>query len=551
MASTSFIAEAGRLPSAATGGTAVITSAVATSLARSNPNSNSNSNHPNANDSSTAKFMTINNSNSNLKGGSNSLRTRHNETGGDRTSSSTIPSNIGPKTTKYRGRSGSHSETNSTLHNHRQNHNSSKLPAFRFADLRKDALVRPTPLQRHVPPSPVSPTPAAADPVRRSAESPESVDADRADKVQPIEAHRPQRDLQQQNDKPTQRSRHIPATSPEGQLRNSVRETEKSSPASEPHAQHNSQLSPSRTRASTFPATSPANTLTPPSSKRPASFPDSPTAAATISETTQAAKSRQPRAPAPSLPESNGTSIPSGNGATLTHPRRAASDSATKDWAQGQRELLLPKAVDATKSDDKRRSRPPVSFRPPNITAAASPRAVIPPIRGFRSSGSRKSLVLDMNSTRMSYDGSSDGSSDPNHRDRTLRALEGRTEDDYSHITPPDSAEAPPDESTADIFMRIAREDTTRRSHADNRTEDERNTIVSETLPDLFRWLSCSRLLPCYVLSLRCSPIMTCLHGRLVQTSCLRRLCIHLVSEHCSNACLLSLVVAFDPGLTK
>jgi hypothetical protein len=78
----------------------------------------------------------------------------------------------------------------------------------------------------------------------------------------------------------------------------------------------------------------------------------------------------------------------------------------------------------------------------------------------------------------MSYDGSSDGSSDPNHRDRTLRTLEGRTDDDYAHITPPDSAVATPDDNTADIFMRIAREDSAQRSLDDG---DEHSAVVSDT----------------------------------------------------------------------
>jgi hypothetical protein len=87
-----------------------------------------------------------------------------------------------------------------------------------------------------------------------------------------------------------------------------------------------------------------------------------------------------------------------------------------------------------------------------------------------------------MNSRRVSYDGSSDGSSDPNHRDRTLRALEGRTDDDYSQMTPPDSAEATPDENTADIFMRIAREAPAQRSLVGNGAGDEHSAIVSDAL---------------------------------------------------------------------
>lgn len=87
-----------------------------------------------------------------------------------------------------------------------------------------------------------------------------------------------------------------------------------------------------------------------------------------------------------------------------------------------------------------------------------------------------------MNSRRVSYDESSDGSSDPNHRDRTLRALEGRTDDDYSQMTPPDSAEATPDENTADIFMSIAREDSSQRSPGDTGGGEEHSAIVSDTI---------------------------------------------------------------------
>lgn len=52
-----------------------------------------------------------------------------------------------------------------------------------------------------------------------------------------------------------------------------------------------------------------------------------------------------------------------------------------------------------------------------------------------------------------------DDSRDPNHRDRTLWALEGRDPAD-AQMTPPDSAVATPDaDNTADLFMKIASED--------------------------------------------------------------------------------------------
>ncbi|KAL1889376.1 hypothetical protein Sste5346_008943 [Sporothrix stenoceras] len=126
-------------------------------------------------------------------------------------------------------------------------------------------------------------------------------------------------------------------------------------------------------------------------------------------------------------------------------------------------------------ADDKRKTstRPPLSFRAPRNEAPTS-RPVIPPIRSFRSSGSRKSLGLqDMNfrspggggaSTFEDADNTADGGVlDSRQRDRTLRALEGRNtvgDDDFSqhggaHIP---RRGADPD-TTGDIFMRIARDD--------------------------------------------------------------------------------------------
>ncbi|ERS97202.1 uncharacterized protein SPSK_02142 [Sporothrix schenckii 1099-18] len=120
-------------------------------------------------------------------------------------------------------------------------------------------------------------------------------------------------------------------------------------------------------------------------------------------------------------------------------------------------------------ADDKRKtsSRPPLSFRAPRNEVPTS-RPIIPPIRSFRSSGSRKSLGLqDMNlrspGGAASYDDvdtADGGVLDPRQRDRTLRALEGRNaadDDDYSTGTPLPRRTEP--DTTGDVFMRIARED--------------------------------------------------------------------------------------------
>ena len=57
---------------------------------------------------------------------------------------------------------------------------------------------------------------------------------------------------------------------------------------------------------------------------------------------------------------------------------------------------------------------------------------------------------------------------DSNHRDRTLRALEGRHDDDTVRWAPRDSAET--DDDSGDVFLKMARE------------EPQPNTVVSAYL---------------------------------------------------------------------
>lgn len=163
----------------------------------------------------------------------------------------------------------------------------------------------------------------------------------------------------------------------------------------------------------------------------------------------------------------------------------SSGEEITKELAHGQRELLLPKTIQRTATDDRRNSvarRPPVSYKPPVSSNNSGGTASIPPIRSFRSSGERRrSLVLDMNvRTMRGYEGGEDYG-DSNHRDRTLRALEGRRFDDASQITPPDSAGDRPDgDDSGDLFLKIAREDTLRRN-ADN-NGDSQSAIVSQPI---------------------------------------------------------------------
>jgi hypothetical protein len=169
--------------------------------------------------------------------------------------------------------------------------------------------------------------------------------------------------------------------------------------------------------------------------------------------------------------------------------KRRLTESAVKEAAaQGQRILLLPKIIGATKSEDKK-SRPPISYKRPTTTADAaatsSGRAVIPPIRAFRSSESRKSVVLDvldMPGRHTSADSYNDDALDPNQRDRALRTLEGRHNEDFSPPPPSDSGEmttTTDNDNTADIFMKIAREDPAPRASEKQGAPAEPSVVVS------------------------------------------------------------------------
>ncbi|KAK0711110.1 hypothetical protein B0H67DRAFT_450221, partial [Lasiosphaeris hirsuta] len=325
-------------------------------------------------------------------------------------------------------------DKNSTFEAHRQNHNSSKLPAFRFADLKKDAIVLPTLLQ-HAAQTTVSPQ--SAQDVNAASDRPDHTATQNLPDKSASTPETPQlaAPFPQQPSPP--RNRASTFQNPPATTANSISTltlNSNSALASNPNPKSKSD-----------PSTG---------SKRPASFPDTP-----IIATNAYATRNQSSSTANPIAKRRLTASAITSGASATHP--GENSNSTKEWAQGQRELLLPKTIETAKSDDKRRSRPPVSYRPPTVAVSASG-GRIPPIRSFRSSGSRKSLNLDMHVRRGSEDSYGEEITDPNQRDRTLRALEGRVDDDFSHVTPPDSAvdAAQDDENTADLFMSIAREDS-------------------------------------------------------------------------------------------
>ncbi|KAI1484168.1 hypothetical protein F4774DRAFT_416158 [Daldinia eschscholtzii] len=362
------------------------------------------------------------------------------------------------------------------FHEHRQSHSSSKLPTFRFADLKREQHITiPSLLQsHHIPPSPVSPDP----------DQHTETQLNTAQDTSPLTAH------QQHNN-----SNNIRPVSPE-QL-----------PVEN--------LSPSRSRASTFQTPAAQTVATSTSSinaKRSASL-DSTTTATTHKRTRNTIGAKSPTDPtdavvivqsrhrrAPFSGDSvTGTSLghrmhASHNSQSTSTGEETSKEETTKEGAQWQRELILPKTIQRTAADDRRNSivrRPPVSYKPPANSTSSGGTTSIPPIRSFRSSGERRSLILDMNLRSMrGYEGGEE-SGDSNHRDRTLRALEGRRLDDASQITPPDSAGDRPDgDDNGDLFLKIAREDSSRTRSEVNGTYGDNQSALSRVARSSRRPLS-------------------------------------------------------------
>ncbi|OTB08638.1 hypothetical protein M426DRAFT_158967 [Hypoxylon sp. CI-4A] len=350
-----------------------------------------------------------------------------------------------------------------TLHAHRQNHNSSKLPAYRFADLQKEPITIPSLLQsQRIPPSPVSPdpdqhtetqpnavqesTPQTAHPLRNNSDN---TNANSAEQLPPAAATTAVVVAAAENSSPSSRFRASTSTFQTPAVQSNA--TSASSVNAKRSASLDSPIAATNTAAST-------NKIAPSAVKLRLST--DPT------DTVVTVRPQHRRAP---LSANSVIEASSGHRMNASDDNRSAlsAEEPSRDWTHGQRELLLPKTIQRTATDERRGSvarRPPVSYKPPVASSNSGGTASIPPIRSFRSSGERRSLVLDMNVRSMrGYEGGDDYG-DSNQRDRTLRALEGRRFDDASQITPPDSAGDRPDgDDSGDLFLKIAREDTSRR----------------------------------------------------------------------------------------
>ncbi|KAI6274210.1 hypothetical protein MCOR28_011183 [Pyricularia oryzae] len=415
------------------------------------------------------------------------------------------------------------------LHTHRQNHNSSKLPAFRFADLKQSPAQK-----QQIPLSPVSPAHSthlsSSSPLGStiSEHEPASEHQHPQSKQQQQQQQQQHQNILQRNPSPAHPGSAPLATVTGGEHAteaNSTNSSTEATPATETAAERSEKpvsTQPTLTAPGLdnysvsldIPTSSintnnntkiPKNTATSPLRERLATF-NSTTASTGTSKTIRASFTVRRHASLPADSSSvhlkpdriqytsaNNTPRSTVSAANTRHPRHRYSDPSSeiiaassrarnrqategepaveaattgtnpKDSASRSRVLLAGKTSQIEdEADDKRKfkSRPPVSFRPLRSDA---PVIRVPPIRSFRSSGSRKSWALDTTSKTMRStldEGTfGDDSRDPNHRDRTLWALEGRDPAD-AQMTPPDSAVATPDaDNTADLFMKIASED--------------------------------------------------------------------------------------------
>lgn len=404
------------------------------------------------------------------------------------------------------------------LHTHRQNHNSSKLPAFRFADLKQHAISQKEQAQNQkIPSSPIS---------AAHSSTPNPVGSTINEHEPGPEQHQHQESKQHHLQKhssagypgsgaepvteansTTDNTKAIPpiTTGAESQKLVSTKPTS-TAPGSDKISEsivvptsavnNNNKIldNTTRTQPSTLEAASTASTPSATTSKpiktvahrRPASLPADSSSIKSRPERIQ--QQHSTNTPPSSISASTARharhrySDPSSEIAAITSPRGRQNNqeadqtvetgTSPKDWEHRQRDLLIVRPFNDDLADDKQKfkSRPPLSFRP---LRSEGPGIRVPPIRSFRSSGSRKSWAPDMTALplRSPLDEGNYGeeSTDPNHRDRTLWALEGRAITD-PQMTPPDSAVAAPDaDNTADLFMKIATEDAPRAPHDGDR----------------------------------------------------------------------------------
>lgn len=371
------------------------------------------------------------------------------------------------------------SKPNNNFHAHRQDHNPSKLPTFRFADLRKQSLALPSLVTQSqaIPPSPVSPRtdPNPQDPAAKAAP------AHTANSQTPQAAQQHNRTT---SSIPSFSTRHGSAIV--DRQRSSIRR----GPVS-PRAP----LSPTSSVVSQQHVASSAASDTSSGRSRPVSLLQTPRKSAFV-PATRPVSARRPVSLGSLLPPSKSSESPSASDSatTIVSPRTqrprelsvsrkssAASEpqppsasiqeeplenAASDERYQGHKELTSPKSVRKPETHEKKGSistrRPPVSYNrrsgaPSPTTATNETPSKIAPIRPIRTSGDRKSFGLSASIHSPNYQGPPRKSS---HDDSTLQALEGRREIESLGMTPLDSTLEHHDaDDSGDVFLNMAREE--------------------------------------------------------------------------------------------
>ncbi|KAI2637362.1 hypothetical protein GGS21DRAFT_474285 [Xylaria nigripes] len=354
------------------------------------------------------------------------------------------------------------------LHAHRQSHNSSKLPAFRFVDLKKESIAQPFLLQYHY---------------RHQKEEEE----EQLQQQLYIGLDHQPSETQATTVNQLFSARTVPKNETTHN-RNSNYKIVLLDPPSEKSDPVRSQTSSSQVASSSLPVAASflnrsvsldAPTNVPPST-RASRLPPKP-----IDTAVPVLKRRAPTSPL----------IPLGQDTTAASSG-LPTDLISRKKTPGQRGYLLSRdSTHRTAPNDKRvsvQSKPPLSYKPSAHFNGSSPSSYIPPIRSYRSPGERRSLVLDMNVGSARNHDTAENHSDQDHRNRTLRALEGRRESEAMQWTSLDSARDRPDgEDSGDLFLKIAREDSSQQRTATNgRTYADSPNIISRVARTARRPLS-------------------------------------------------------------
>ncbi|PTB67446.1 hypothetical protein BBK36DRAFT_1196681 [Trichoderma citrinoviride] len=358
----------------------------------------------------------------------------------------------------------------SNLHSHRQSHNSSKLPSFRFADIKN------------------APN-AAAQPSSSSSSSRQPQHQHQSLPLSPRRLAPPAASIDSHLDRRESRTRpdslnKILASSATARNRQSLPAPEK--PASPPR--------PSLRPRASYQTSVKAIVEQERRVRRPVSFPDGLADEAAQAKLSSLARTSSLKQSTRRLPASrttsnaNGRVTPDGPRTSLSTRQPAIEDAVSpttrvaadpKPLGLRLRARNLPDspaskqpslAGPSDENQDQPLQRPPVSYKPSVNGAATAGQSTastttsrVPPSRASRSSGSRHSSVDEMNySSRSSYDEDRYVDSTDDH---TLRASDG---DFFDQRSPPTSRHGTNGDDTGDVFMKIASEEAARHSAADN-----------------------------------------------------------------------------------